>query len=230
MKHKKLIIFGVLIMLVIIGNAVFGWSDYLGNIENLGFLKDMVQENLIEALGIYIALTIVGCVILALPGITFAILAGLLFGPWTGTAACCIATTIGAMAAFAAGRYFLKDSIKPLVRKNKYLNKFLFGGEQKNEILLLVITRLVPVFPYNLQNFAYGITDMRFSTYSLFSFLLMIPGTAMYTIGAAGITDEKNRILYLGVAVVLAVAVIGVGIIMKKKYIAPESTEDGGER
>ena len=45
----------------------------------------MVQDNLVLAIGIYMAVTIVGSVVLALPGITFAILAGLLFGPVLGT-------------------------------------------------------------------------------------------------------------------------------------------------
>lgn len=225
MKYKKIVIFGSLAVLIIVGNAVFGWSDYLTNTDNLQFLTDMVGENLAAALGIYIVLTVIGCVVLALPGITFAVLAGLLFGPWIGTAACSAATTIGAMAAFLAGRFFLKDSIKPLVQKNKYLKRFLFSGEQKNEILLLVITRLIPIFPYNLQNFAYGITDMKFGTYSLFSFLLMIPGTAMYTVGAAGITDRENRIQYLMTALVLAVMVLGTGYFMKRKYIGAEKAD-----
>lgn len=229
MKYKKLVIFAVLAVLIIVGNAVFGWSDYLGNADNLRFLGDLVQENLAAALGVYIILTIVGCVVLALPGITFAVLAGLLFGPWIGTAACSAATTVGAMAAFLVGRFFLKDSIKPLAQKNKYLNKFLFSGEQKNAAVLLMITRLVPVFPYNLQNFAYGITDIKFGTYSLFSFLLMIPGTAMYTVGAAGITDSENRMLYLGIAAVLAAAVIGIGFFMKKKYIGSEKADEENE-
>lgn len=230
MKYKKLIIFGILAVLIFLGNAVFGWSDLLGNVNNLQFLNDMVQNNLAAALGIYIVLTVIGCVVLALPGITFAVLAGVLFGPWVGTAACSVASTAGAMAAFLAGRFFLKDSIKPLVQKNKYLNKLLFSGEQKNEVLLLMITRLVPVFPYNLQNFAYGITDMKFGMYSLLSFLFMVPGTAMYTVGAAGITDGENRMLYLAIAGGLAAVVLGTGFFMKKKYVGLERAEEENEK
>ena len=72
-----------------------------------------------------------------------------------------------------------------------------------------MITRLVPLFPYNLQNFAYGVTDIRFSTYSICSLIFMLPGTAMYTVGTAGLADKENRILYIGIAVVLAMIVIG---------------------
>ncbi len=91
-----------------------------------------------------------------------------------------------------------------------------------------MITRLVPIFPYNLQNFAYGITDIRFSTYSVCSLLFMLPGTAMYTVGTAGLADQENRVLYIGIAVVLAVAVIGLGAYLKKNFIKEEQSEKDG--
>lgn len=131
----------------------------------------MVQDNLLLAVLIYTVLTIVSCVVLALPGVTFAIIAGLVFGPVLGTICCSVATTLGAMVAFVVGRFFLQDSIKPMAMKNKYLKKWLFDETGSNEIFILMITRLVPLFPYNLQNFAYGVTDIKFSTYSICSLI-----------------------------------------------------------
>ncbi|MEI3218706.1 MAG: VTT domain-containing protein [Lachnoclostridium sp.] len=168
---------------------------------------------------IYVAITIVGCVVLALPGITFAVFAGLIFGSVLGTALCSFATTIGAALAFLVGRFFLKDSVKPMVEKNKYLKKLLFDESGKNEIVILMITRLVPIFPYNLQNFAYGITDIHFWQYTLFSFIFMLPGTALFTVGTAGLTSGGNKWIYLVVVVLLAVFVFGMGYWLKKKYI-----------
>lgn len=211
--------------MILICNYIFGWSSYLGNMENLKFLENLVQENLFLAMAIYTVLTVVGCVALALPGITFAIIAGLIFGPFLGTICCSVATTIGAMLAFLAGRFFLKDSVKPLVMKNKYLKKWLFDESGTNEIFVLMITRLVPLFPYNLQNFAYGVTDIRFSTYSICSLVFMLPGTAMYTVGTAGLADKENRILYIGIAVVLAVIVIGISTYLKKHYVQDDKTK-----
>ena len=49
MKHKKLWIFIGIIVLILILNHIFGWSSYLGNTENLKFLENMVQENLVLA-------------------------------------------------------------------------------------------------------------------------------------------------------------------------------------
>lgn len=206
-------------------NHVFGWSSYIRNMDNLAFLKQAVEDNLPYAIAIYMLLTIAGCAFLALPGVTFAIFAGLLFGPVLGTVCCSAATTIGAVLAFAAGRFFLKDTVRPMVVKNKYLNKWLFDNSGKNQLFVLIITRLVPVFPYNLQNFAYGITDIKFSTYMIGSLVFMLPGTAMYTVGTAGLADKENRMLYMGIASVLAIGVLGLGVFLKRRYIQEE--QDG---
>ena len=176
-------------------------------------------------LAIYMAVTVIGSVVLALPGVTFAILAGLLFGPALGTVLCALSATAGAVLAFLAGRFFLRDSIRPAAMKNRYLKKWLFDESGKNQIFVLMITRLVPVFPYNLQNFAYGVTDISFATYTVGSFVFMIPGTAMYTIGTAGLADAENRLLYIGIAVAIAVVVILVGMVLKKKYIQEKTDE-----
>lgn len=230
MKNKKLWIFILLIAAILILNHIFGWSSYISDQNNLKLLEDIIEENRLLAVIIYIAVTIVGCVALALPGVTFAIAAGLLFGPVLGTICCSAATTIGAMLAFTAGRYFLKDSIKPVVMKNRYLKKCLFDESGRNEIFILMITRLVPLFPYNLQNFAYGITDIRFSTYSVCSLIFMLPGTAMYTVGTAGLADKENRLLYIGIAAGFAVMVMGLGAYLKKHFIKEEQSEkDGAE-
>lgn len=204
------------------GNRIFGWSAWLGDSSNLAFLEQQIEENLFLAIFLYLAVTVVGSVVLALPGITFAVLAGLMFGPILGTICCVIGATLGAMLAFGVGRFFLKDSIKPRVMNNPYLRKWLFDESGKNELLILMVTRLVPLFPYNLQNFAYGITDIRFSSYSLGTFLFMIPGTAMYTVGTVGLTQAENRLLYIGISVVLAGLVLGIGKYLRKRYVEKE--------
>lgn len=225
MKNKKLWIFIGLVAVILVLNHIFGWSSYLGDTDNLAFLKKMIQDNLPGAIAIYMAVTIIGSVVLALPGVTFAILAGLIFGPVLGTVLCTVSATAGAVLAFLAGRFFLRDSIRPAAMKNKYLKKWLFDESGKNQLFVLMITRLVPLFPYNLQNFAYGVTDISFVTYTVGSFVFMIPGTAMYTIGTAGLADAENRMLYIGVALAIAVVVVFAGIILKKKYIQEEPDE-----
>lgn len=218
-KYYKVITFIIIVIVILLLNHRYGWSEYLGDIENWGYLQEMVRENFLQAALLYSALTIVGCVVLALPGVTFAVFAGMLFGPWLGTLICLIATTIGAIVAYIVGKFFLKDTIKPLVMKNRWLKKVLFDDVGRSDIVVLMITRLVPLFPYNLQNFAYGITDISLGAYSLYTFLFMIPGVALFTIGTAGILDSDNRALYIGIAVGLFILVMLLGWFIKKKFL-----------
>lgn len=218
----KIIIFVCIVTGILMLNHHYGWSSYLGDMSNLMFLKTMVEENIVAALALYIIITIVGCVVLALPGVTFAVIAGMLFGPIWGSFACLLATTVGAMLAFLVGKFFLKDAVKPMLEKNKLMKKLLFSDDRKSDIIILMITRMVPIFPYNLQNFAYGITDIGFWKYSILTFVFMFPGVSFFTIGAAGITAGEDKWKYFLIAGVLAVAVTVAGLLIKKKFLGNE--------
>ena len=218
-KYSKPLVLLAVIGVILTLDRSYGWSDYLEKTENLQFLLDIVRENLPEAVLIYTVITIVGCVVLALPGITFAVFAGLLFGPWLGTLVCLLATTLGAALAFLVGRFFLRDSIKPLVMKNRWMKKVLFDDTGRSDIVVLMITRLVPIFPYNLQNFAYGITDISLSAYTIYTFLFMLPGVALFTIGSAGFTAEGNRWMYFAAAGIILTVVFMLGWFVRKKYL-----------
>lgn len=227
-KYIKIIAFAVIIVLVLALNHRFGWSEYLSDADNLMFLKKTVEDNFLWALCIYIVLTIIGCVVLALPGITFAVAAGILFGPFMGIFACLIATTLGAMLAFLVGRFFLKESVKPMLEKNKLLKKLLFSEDGKSDMIVLMITRMVPLFPYNLQNFAYGITDIGFWKYSIFTFIFMLPGVSFFTIGSAGLTAEGDKWKYFLTAGILAVLVTAAGILIQRKFLGNVKEETKG--
>lgn len=215
----KVSVFGIIILAIIILNNHYGWSDYISNTKNFDFVKQMVNDNILLAISIYIVLTVVGCVVLAIPGVTFAVFAGILFGPVLGIFACLIATTIGASMAFIVGRFFLKDMIKPILEKNKTLKKLLFSDNDKSDLIILMITRMVPIFPYNLQNFAYGITDIGFWKYTVYTFIFMFPGVSFFTIGSAGLTAGADKWKYFIIAGVLAIIVTFTGMFIQRKYL-----------
>ncbi len=228
-KYIKIITFAVIIVLILVFNHRFGWSEYLSDADNLMFLKKTVEDNFLLALCIYIVLTIIGCVVLALPGITFAVAAGILFGPFMGIFACLIATTLGAMLAFLVGRFFLKESVKPMLEKNKLLKRLLFSEDGKSDMIVLMITRMVPLFPYNLQNFAYGITDIGFWKYSIFTFIFMLPGVSFFTIGSAGLTAEEDKWKYFLTAGVLAILVTAAGVLIQRRFLGNVKEEAKGD-
>lgn len=220
MKKNNIIKISIFIVIsAILLNNHYGWSSYIRDTKNLEFVKEMMKDNLLLAISIYIVLTIIGCVVLAVPGVTFAVFAGILFGPILGTFACLIATTLGASMAFIVGRFFLKDMIKPMLEKNKILKKLLFNDNEKSDLVILMITRMVPIFPYNLQNFAYGITDISFWKYTIYTFVFIFPGVAFFTIGSAGLTAGEDKWKYFLVAGVLAVLVTLSGMFIQRKYL-----------
>jgi uncharacterized membrane protein YdjX (TVP38/TMEM64 family) len=59
---------------------------------------------------------------------------------------------------------------------------------ERHGAIIVAITRLVPIFPFNLLNYGFGLTRVRFGTYLLWSFLCMLPGIALYVVGADALT------------------------------------------
>lgn len=219
-KYIKLIIFIALVIIILILNHNYKLYDKINNLDNFKF---MINENIFKASIIYILITAIGSSVLALPGVTFALFSGILFGPILGIILCSVSATISASISFIISRFFLRDSIKPLVEKNKYLNKILFEDGNKNAIILLMITRLVPLFPYNIQNFAYGITNISFILYTAYTFLFMLPGISLFTIASAGIISQENRALYFLISGIIFVFVLIISIYLKKKYVSNKS-------
>lgn len=225
----KLVAFILIILVIATLNQYYGWSDFFKGDDWYGRLQTLVQTNFLEAALIYIAVMVVASVVLAVPGVTFAIIAGAIFGPWWGTLLCTLSATIGAIAAFIVGRFFLQDGLRDQIAKNQYIRKLLFDENTKNEMMVLMITRLVPVFPYNLQNFAYGITDISLLKYSIGTFFFMIPGTAMYTIGTYAVTGAGNKLLYIGLTAAIVVCVLAVSKVLRKKYVPAEDSVESAD-
>ena len=206
-------------------NRRYGWSTYLADRRALELLRAAVEENHWRASLLYVAATVAGSVLLALPGLTFAIAAGALFGPAEGTLLCLFAATLGASLSFLAGRYFLRDAVKPFIEKNRLLKKILFDDAGRSGMALLMITRLLPVFPYNLQNFAYGATDIGFWPYTIYTFVFLFPGVAFFTVGAAGFAIRENRWACFAAAGAFAVVVASMGLYMRGRYLKTETSK-----
>ncbi len=211
-------VFACLALAVVVASCAIGGADGFASFPLWARLEATVKENLALALAVYLACTVVGCTVFVLPGVVFALAAGMLFGPVLGTVACVVAATAGAVLAFLAGRFFLRDAIRPRAMKNAYLRRWLFEDADVNAVALLAVTRLIPLFPYNLQNFAYGVTDMRLSTYTAFSFLFMIPGTAMYVLAGAGVAEGAGGVPYFVLAAGVAGCVCAASMLLKRRY------------
>ncbi|MBI4715494.1 MAG: TVP38/TMEM64 family protein [Nitrospirae bacterium] len=104
---------------------------------------------------------------LFLPGLPITLAGGLAFGPLWGTIYASLGSTLGACLAFLISRYFARRHVEPMVSGKLRL---LDEGIARQGWVYMAVTRLVPLFPFNLLNFAFGLTRIRSRTYALASY------------------------------------------------------------
>ncbi|MBZ8134067.1 VTT domain-containing protein [Afifella sp. IM 167] len=131
----------------------------------------------------YLALYAAGTVAF-LPGALFALAGGALFGPVWGSLLNLVGATIGASLAFLIARYLAGDWVA--ARTGGRLKRLIDGVEAEGWRFVAFV-RLVPLFPFNLTNYALGLTQISFRSYAITSFICMAPGAIAYTwLGHAG--------------------------------------------
>jgi uncharacterized membrane protein YdjX (TVP38/TMEM64 family) len=166
----------------------------------------------------YIALYIVATVAL-IPGLILTIGAGAIFGLPRGLALASAGSVLGATAAFFVGRTLARDWIgKQIAAWPKF--RALDQAIGARGFLIVLLTRLSPAFPFNLLNYAYGVTRVKARDYLIGSWLGMLPATALYVYAGSALanvaqaltgkvsTGSAGRVLLLvGLAATIAVTV-----------------------
>ncbi|MFQ5737948.1 MAG: TVP38/TMEM64 family protein [Acidobacteriota bacterium] len=117
--------------------------------------------------------------VLFIPGSILTLGAGFVFGVLSGSLVVILSATLGAVAAFLIGRYLARDWV---ARQIEGSGKFKAVDEAvaKEGWKIVGLTRLSPIFPFNLLNYAFGITRVSLRDYFLATFFGMMPGTVMY--------------------------------------------------
>jgi uncharacterized membrane protein YdjX (TVP38/TMEM64 family)/rhodanese-related sulfurtransferase len=119
-----------------------------------------------------------------LPGSVLTLAGGALFGPVMGTFYNLTGATVGAVLAFLVARYLASDWVE---QKTGGRLKQLKQGVEGEGWRFVAFVRLVPLFPFNLLNYALGLTRIRLSHYLIATYLFMLPGAIAYTyLGYAG--------------------------------------------
>ena len=132
---------------------------------------------------IYVTFYAAGAVVF-LPGALFALAGGALFGPVWGAILNLLGATLGAGIAFLFARYLAGDWV---ARKAAGRLKQLINGVEAEGWRFVAFVRLVPLFPFNLTNYALGLTRIGFLPYVVTSLVCMAPGAIAYTwLGHAG--------------------------------------------
>jgi uncharacterized membrane protein YdjX (TVP38/TMEM64 family) len=188
---------------------------------------------------IVIIVYIVACVFF-LPGLVLTLGAGFIFGLLKGTVVVSIASTLGASAAFLVGRTIARDWVEKKVAANP---KFaaIDRAVEREGFKIVFLTRLSPVFPFNLLNYVFGLTKVGFWKYVLASWIGMLPGTIMYVylgtvmeslVAAAADQAERStaETVFLWVGLVMAIIVVAFVTRVARKAlrdVAPEATQTG---
>ena len=157
-----------------IATDVLVWS------QSLGFMGYVVFA------AVYALFTV-----LFIPGFILTVGAGAVFGLIPGFLAVSIGSTVGATLAFVLGRFFARDMVAKKIEGNKRFAAIDSAvGREGSKIVFL--TRMSPVFPFNLINYAYGLTKIPLWKYALASWIGMMPGTLLYVyVGALAGTVAK---------------------------------------
>ena len=146
-------------------------------------LRALVDSFGILAPAVFVVLYAVGAV-LFLPGSIITLAGGALFGPVWGSVFNLLGATLGATLAFLAARYLASDWVAK--KAGGWLARLIAGVEDEGWRFVALV-RLVPLFPFNMLNYALGLTRIRLLHYVVTSLVCMAPGGIAYTyLGHAG--------------------------------------------
>ncbi|PHQ33900.1 VTT domain-containing protein [Rhodopirellula bahusiensis] len=145
---------------------------------------------------IVLVLLYIVATILFVPGTILTLAAGAIFGLAVGTIVVSIGSTVGAALAFLISRYVAREKVAKLAEDNRRfaaIDRAIEEGGWK----IVGLLRLSPALPFNLQNYLYGLTPIRFWPYVFTSWLAMLPATFLYVylghITGAAVSADRER-------------------------------------
>jgi uncharacterized membrane protein YdjX (TVP38/TMEM64 family) len=171
-KNPKLYI--SLLIIAVAGFAIWELPIAAWFLEMVGW----IQSQGILGYAVYVAVYILGAV-LFFPGSVLTLGAGFAWGVVLGSILVSVASMAGATAAFLIGRYLTHDWVEGKVAGNERFQR-IYHAVANRGFKIVILTRLSPLFPFSLQNYAYGLTGVSFRDYFFASWIGMLPGTIMY--------------------------------------------------
>ena len=203
------------ILLIVLVTVVIVVSARMGVGERLGALQDWIRSlgplGPLVFMGVYSLATVA-----ALPGSALSIVAGAIFGPVLGVIIVIFAATLGASLAFLVSRYFARRSIERWLEGSEKFRR-LDELTARHGDIMVAITRLVPLFPFNLLNYGFGLTRVAFRTYVLWSFVCMLPGTILYVVGSAAVTEALQEGKVPWTLVVVVSMILGIIVVLGRQ-------------
>jgi len=127
---------------------------------------------------IFIAVYVVAEVALV-PGSLLTMAAGFAYGPIRGLLVASPASVLAATIAFMLGRTALRGWVQKKISRSP-TTRAIDRAIGQNSFKLILLLRLSPAVPYNVLNYALGVSDVPIRRYVVASFVGMLPGTWLY--------------------------------------------------
>jgi len=147
---------------------------------------------------------------LLLPGLPITIVGGILFGPFWGVVYTITSATMGACLAFLVSRYVARGWVEGKLRSPRW--RRLDEGVEKHGWKVVAFTRLIPLFPFNLLNYAFGLTKIGFWPYAVTTFICMLPACIAFIVFSSSLLDlvrgKISATLIIGIALIVLVSLI----------------------
>ena len=159
----------------------------LNRLFELAFLVQILQEWGSWAVLLFV-LTYIVATAIGVPGTAMTIAGGAVFGLGWGSFWSVVGATLGALAAFWIARYLCRDWAMRKFGQYKMLMRF-NQAVVKEPLRFVLAVRFVPISPFNLVNFLFGLTPINWVDYTAGTFFGIIPGTLAYT--WLGVTGER---------------------------------------
>ncbi len=192
---------------------VFHFGDQLQN------LRHWIEATGYVGMAVFVLIYAAGAVALV-PGTALTIAGGAIFGSIKGIIVVSMGSTLGAALAFLVSRYFARESMERwLSGKDTY--RRLDALLKKHGAIVVAFSRLVPLFPYNLLNYGFGLTRVPFGTYIFWTWLCMLPEAILLVVGAdaltMGIAEGAIPWRLVGVFTVIAILLVFLARMAGKK-------------
>lgn len=162
------------------------------------------------------------------PVAVLALAGGLMFGLIWGSVYTFIGAMINCALMFIAARYAGRESVQRLIRQRlpESWRQRLGMARGREGFLLLIVLRLIPAVPYNLINYAFGLTDMPLGAYMLGSAIGIIPGTLAFINIGDKAADVASPSFWLAIAL-MALLLAATALLGKRLF--PKDKEDKKE-
>ncbi|QGN37724.1 TVP38/TMEM64 family protein [Klebsiella oxytoca] len=164
-------------------------------VTNFHHLRETIRQSGTFGYTLYILLFIIATLFL-IPGSVLVIAGGVIFGPLPGTLLSLLAATVASSLSFLFARWLGRELLLKYVGQTAVFQA-IEKGIARSGSDFLILTRLIPLFPYNLQNYAYGLTAIPFWSFTFISAVTTLPGIYIYTLMASELIRDGITVIFM---------------------------------